>query len=109
MDSLDAALIELGKLNEQTDKVLCRTRKLIQELDSEARFVKEHLNRVKTMLGISSETHCIICFKQEPTHCLDTCHHVFCHECATKCLRSSARKCFICRQAVTSIFKIYST
>ena len=107
MDSLDTALIELGKLNEQTDKVLCRTRKLIQELDSEARFVKEHLNRVKTMLGIS-ETHCTICFKDEPTHCLSECHHVFCHKCATKCIRPP-RKCFVCRQPVTSIFKIYSS
>ena len=108
MDTIDVALTELGRLNEKTDKLLSHTRKLIQDLDSEARAVKDHLKRVKQMLGIP-ETACCICFKQEPTHCLDSCHHVFCYACATKCLRSSSKKCFICRQVVNSIFKIYSS
>ena len=108
MDSLDVALMELGKLYENSDKLLTRTRKLIREIDVEARCVKEHLSRVKSMLGIKGFT-CCICFKQEPTHCLEKCHHVFCYDCANKCLRTSARKCFVCRQPVTSIFKVYST
>ena len=71
METIDVALTEIGKLNEKTDKLLCRTRKLIQDLDSEAHAVKDHLKRVKQMLGIP-ETACCICFKHEPTHCLDS-------------------------------------
>ena len=108
MDSLDVALTELGKLNEKTEKLLNRTRLLIRELDVEAKAVQEHIRRVKALLGIP-ESHCCICFKQEPTHCLEKCHHVFCYDCANKCLQSNARKCFVCRQPVTSIFKVYST
>ena len=100
-------MAELRKLNEKTDRILSKTRKLIQELDCEAQLVMEHVNKVKSMLGIP-ESHCCICFKQEPTHCMDPCHHVLCYDCANKCLRSSARKCFVCRQPVTSIFKVYT-
>ena len=104
---MDAAIRELKKMNEKTDKLLSRTRKLIQEIDSEAQLVIEHVNRVKQLLGLT-ETHCCICFKAEPSHCLEPCHHVFCYDCANKCLRNSARKCFVCRQAVTSI-KIFNS
>ena len=108
MDSIDVTLAEIDKLNQKADKLLARTGKLIKTLDSEVQVVKEHLNRIKSMLGIA-ETNCCICFKNEPTHCMDPCHHVLCYDCANKCLRSSARKCFVCRQQVTSIFKVYSS
>jgi hypothetical protein len=102
--NIEDAISEIRGMSEKTSKLVSRTKRLIEVLDTQTNAVIESMSRVKSVLGIEEKL-CPICCKEQPTHCIDTCHHLYCHICCRKALRSG--KCFICRQEVTAMFKVF--
>ena len=102
--NIDDAVAQIRALSEKTNKLVSRTRRLLEILDTQTQVVSESLSRVKTVLGVDEKL-CPICCKEEAHHCIDTCHHMYCHACCHKALRSG--KCFICRKDVTAMFKVF--
>ena len=105
--NIDDVVHEIKNMSDKTMKLLTKTRRLIDNLDDQARVVMEHMTKIKKMLGVEDKK-CPVCASEinPPNYCLDPCHHMFCGSCSSKCLRPPA-KCFICRQLVVARFKIF--
>ena len=102
--NLDEVISGIRDISDKTAKLVSRTRRLIDVLDLQTQTVLDSMVRIKGILGIDEKL-CPICTANPPTHCIDTCHHLYCHACCKKALR--AGKCFICRGEVTAMFKVF--
>ena len=102
--NIDEAVAEIRQLSEKANKLVSRTRRLLEVLDTQTKVVVESIARVKSVLGVDDNL-CPICCKEPAIHCIDTCHHMYCHACCHKALRSG--KCFICRKEVTAMFRVF--
>ena len=94
---------EVRSLNDRYNKILGKSKKLMEAVDGHAEQIAEHLENIRRLLGIDNLI-CSICCKDRVSHCVDTCHHCFCQGCARRCMRD---RCMICRQPVTSVYKIF--
>ena len=103
---LDEAFAEIDKLSKKTHELICKSRELVATLDDETRLVKKHISKIKQILGFE-EKQCPICCERNPNYCIDRCHHLFCRQCASRMLNVDPRQCFVCRQAVHAMFKVY--
>ena len=104
---IESVLDEINTMSDKTDELIAKTRKLIGALDAETKMVKEHMKRIKGILGCEEKV-CSICCKGTPNHVIDSCHHIFCNKCCSKMLNTPPRKCFVCRSPVLAYFKIFS-
>ena len=95
---------QIREMTEKTNNLVSRTRRLLDVIDTQTQIVVESISRVKKALGIDEKL-CPICSIEPAHYCIDTCHHLYCHTCCHKVLR--AGKCFMCRQDVTAMFKVF--
>ena len=103
--NFDDVVYEIHTMSERTSKVVEKTRKLINMLDEQTKILIQSKKKIQAMLNIKDRT-CSICQEREATHCVGLCGHTYCRSCASRSLRSPS-KCFICREPVSTMFKIY--
>ena len=104
-DNFEDLVSEIQGLSEKAARLVSRTKRVVDSLENQTKVVLDQMQKIKKTLGIQEKV-CPICANRCPTHCVDTCHHMYCYSCASRCLRPPS-KCFVCRQTVTAIFKVF--
>ena len=90
----DSHLTRIKTLN---NGVINRTEKLLAELNT--MFDK--------MQRKDSPPTCGICFTNPKTHCLVSCGHCSCGDCATRAQNGPSSRCFVCRATITDVIRVY--